>query len=106
MLVPPFVVVAKSLDTAAEIIDDPGANMLTQLPQLEKDDLVSEGVEDPTVMARWALAGLKLQASSLPFPAATTVVTPDCTSEFTALTVSMLVPPPRLTLVTAGFFLF
>ena len=47
---------------------DPGARMSTQVPQLEKEDSLSELSVDPTVMAEVALAGLWLQALALLLP--------------------------------------
>ena len=54
-------------ETLAETTDDPGAQMLTRASSL---------VVDPTVTAFAAKAGLRLNASLLLLPAATTTTTP------------------------------
>jgi len=51
--------------------------MSTTGPQLEKEAFSSVRVEAPTVIAEGVLAGLEPPASIKPFPAATTVVTPE-----------------------------
>jgi len=59
----------------AAVIRLPGARMSTHLPWLEKLDIVSVCVVEPTVMAAGAPAGLYWQASSESLPAATTTTT-------------------------------
>jgi hypothetical protein len=55
----------------ALVMDDPGAKMLTQLPQLEKPDRASFDIVEPTVIAVGVLAGDRVQASTFSLPAAT-----------------------------------
>jgi hypothetical protein len=59
-----------------ERIPDPGANMSTHLPWLEKMDGTSSNVVAPTVIALGADAGDLVHASVDSFPAATTTVIP------------------------------
>ena len=51
MEVPLIVLVAVSLVFQAEVMLEPGANRSRQDPQLEKEDLASEEVEEPAVTA-------------------------------------------------------
>jgi len=51
MEVPLSVALAVSLVFQAEVMSEPGANKSTQDPTLEKEDRVSEEVEEPTVRA-------------------------------------------------------
>ena len=55
-----------------------------------------------TVIALARLAGEVEQAFVLPFPAATTYVSPDAMELDTATLAALLNPPPRLILATAG----
>lgn len=84
----------------AAVILDPGAKMSKQLPKLLNQLLLSLVVVDPTVMAREALAGEKLQAFESSFPAATTMTIPEFMAELTALSRVLEGPPPRLKLAT------
>ena len=59
----------------AAVIRLPGARISTHLPWLEKVDIASVCVVEPTVMAAGAPAGLYWQASSESLPAATTTTT-------------------------------
>jgi hypothetical protein len=54
----------------------PGAKVSTHVPQLLNDDLASELVVAPTVIAFGTKAGDVVQASALSLPAATTTGTP------------------------------
>jgi len=70
---------------------------------LLKEDLASELVVDPTVMALGTNAGEKLHESELSFPPATTTVTPPFTAASTASTIACWLPlPPKLIDATAG----
>ena len=60
----------------AELIDDPGANISTQSPQLENEERSSAWVVDATVNAGPTRLGDPLQASVSSLPAAITMVTP------------------------------
>ena len=70
--------------------------MFTQAPKLEKSDLASELVVDPTVIAPVALAGDLVQASVFSFPAATATGTRFSSRRFTASLTESEYPPPRL----------
>jgi hypothetical protein len=100
--VPLIVLVAVLLVCHAKVMLDPGAKMSRQLPQLENDDLESEEVVEPTVMAAATRAGEELHALTLSFPAATEYETPSVIELFTALSNEVLAPPPRLMFATAG----
>lgn len=71
MDVPEMVFVAVSLPIHALVTLVPGAKMSTTEPKLEKDAMLSETVEAPTVFSVGARAGLVLLASEASLPAAT-----------------------------------
>lgn len=100
--VPEIVRVALSELVHAAVIELPGAWMSTHEPWLEKEDLASLLVVDPTVMASGADAGLLLQASPLSLPAATTTTTPASWAARTARLTASERPPPRDIEMTAG----
>ena len=74
--VPLIVFDASSLVFQADVIEEPGAKMSTQDPVLEKLDLASEIVVEPTVRASGVLAGDLVHASPDSLPAETAYVTP------------------------------
>jgi len=78
--VPEMDLVSVSLRHQHDLMAEPGAKMSRHLPQLEKEDLASTDVVDPTVMAAGTNAGLNPHASLLLLPAATTTVTPYATA--------------------------
>jgi len=89
--VPEIVLIAESEPIHAEVISVPGAKMSTQVPQLEKYDLISSCAfstpptsVEPTQTAEAALAGEKLQALRSLFPAATAKNKPVATAALTA----------------------
>ena len=55
--VPLMVLVAVELVFHADVMPEPGANMSTQVPKLEKEDFASVLVVDPTVIAGPTRAG-------------------------------------------------
>jgi hypothetical protein len=71
-----MVFVALLLVYQAEVIEDPGANISTQEPKLEKLERASEEVVDPIVSAGPTRLGEPEQALAFELPAATTKVTP------------------------------
>jgi len=73
--VPLIVHLALSLPAQAPMIEDPGAQISTHGPQLEKVERESLLVVEPTVRASTALAGELKHASALSLPAATTTTT-------------------------------
>ena len=70
--------------------------MSTHVPQLEKLATTSPLSTAPTAMTPGALAGEKLQASALEFPAATTTTSPAETSSDTSPFTSESLGPPKL----------
>mmetsp|Transcript_7196 Transcript_7196/g.18880 ORF Transcript_7196/g.18880 Transcript_7196/m.18880 type:complete len:206 (+) Transcript_7196:309-926(+) len=102
MEVPEMVRVSESDEVHAAVMLDPGAWRSTQLPWLEKDDLASEDVVDPTVIASGADAGDVLQASPSSLPAAATTMTPASYAALTARFWESERPPPRDMEMTAG----
>jgi hypothetical protein len=93
----------------AEIMLLPGAKMSMQIPKLdslpeEKYALESSGLVAPTVIALAAEAGDVVQASTFPFPPATTMTTPAVTAPFTAVfTDSITTCASMLRFATAPF---
>ena len=67
--------------------------MLTQVPQLENEERLSELSVEPTVMTALDLEGLPLQVLALLFPAATTTGTLAATALSTAESMVELTPP-------------
>ena len=76
--------------------------MSTTGPQLEKEAFSSVRVEAPTVIAEGVLAGLEPPASIKPFPAATTVVTPEETRLAVASLTEAMNLPIKLMEATEG----
>ena len=73
----PEIVLTAVLDVCqADLILEPGAKISTQPPQLLKLLLLSDEVEEATVIAVSSEAGDELHASAFSFPAATTMTTP------------------------------
>ena len=87
---------------SADLIPVPGANILTQLPQLEKPDLLSLRSVEPTAMAPWAPAGVVLQAFVLLLPAETATKIPALVAAVIALSTACVLPPLMLTFATIG----
>ena len=58
-----MVLVAVAVPNHAPAIDEPGALISTQAPELENPDLASLIIVDPTVIALGALAGDLVHAS-------------------------------------------
>lgn len=74
--VPLMVLVAVFEVLQAEVMDEPGAKMSTQVPKFEYEARASVEVVAATVKALGARAGDVVQASRLLLPAATTTETP------------------------------
>jgi hypothetical protein len=101
-----MVFVAVALPIHADVMFTPGALMSTQLPRLENDAKPSLISVAPTVIAVGALAGEKVQASALLFPAAIAYTTPAATEFVTAWLSVVERLPPRLMLAADGTDLF
>ena len=67
---PESVLIAESDEVHAAVMLEPGAWRSTQVPWLEKDDLASDDVVDPTVIASAAEEGELRHASALLLPRA------------------------------------
>jgi len=101
--VPEMVLICESERTHAAVIWEPGAWMSTHGPWFEKLLLASLLVVAPTVSAKGAEAGEKLQASASEFPAATTVSTPWSAAQAMMESKRPPPPPPNDMEMTAGF---
>jgi hypothetical protein len=87
----------------ADVIPLPGANMSRQDPKFEYDARTSVVVVAPTVSAEFTLlAGDRVHASTLEFPAAATTVMPSRNARSIAAFNESLLPAPRLRFMTAG----
>jgi hypothetical protein len=93
MDVPDIRLVEVSEETPAEVMEEPGAQREIQEPQLEKLDLLSSLVVEPTQKARDAAQGEARQPSMLRLPAATIITTPAESAALTALLCVELNPP-------------
>jgi hypothetical protein len=100
--VPLMVFVAELLVAHADVIPEPGAYRCAQLPKFENDDFASLLVDDITLVTFDALAGEKLQAFALEFPAATATKTPAFERLFAAEFRLDENPPPSDMFATAG----
>jgi hypothetical protein len=87
-----MVALPESDDTAADVIDDPGAKMSRHDPWLLYHARVSSLRVAPTVMAELTCAGEKLHASMLSFPAATTTTTPAAVARSIAVSTKPMFP--------------
>ena len=84
----------------------PGAKISTQLPQLEKEALVSLSLMAPTVNAVGSRAGLVLHAELFLFAAAATTIRPFVVALRTAVSKEDEIPALRDKLATARKILF
>jgi hypothetical protein len=100
MLVPLNTLVATVDEIHEDVMSEPGAYTSTTIPKLLNHDLASVFIVEPTVMAEGSDAGEVSLASTLLFPAATTMTTPFDTAFATAAFIVLLLPPPRLMLAT------
>jgi hypothetical protein len=85
----------------ADLMPFPGAKMSMHAPKLddlveEKDALESFVAVAPTVIALAAEAGDVVQASTFPFPPATTMTTPSITAPFTAVLMELITTPASM----------
>jgi hypothetical protein len=98
-----MVFIAALLVNQADVMAEPGARISTTAPKLEYDANPSVEVVAPTVMASAVLAGVKLDASNVEFPAAKHMTIPSVMALLTAASSVADVPiPPRDILPTAG----
>src|SRR3712207_9173664 len=97
-----MVFVAVSEVAHAEVLEEPGAKMSTQVPKFEKEERASLEVVEPTVIAAAVRAGETLQAFWFSLPAATAKTTPALIAPLTAESSAEDAPPPRLMFATAG----
>lgn len=90
--VPLMVALPVSDDTAADVIDEPGAKMSRQDPWLLYQARLSSLRVAPTVIAELTCAGEKPHASMLSLPAATTTTTPAAVARSIAASTNPMFP--------------